>query len=94
MGTRVKHLLLTGPPGCGKTTLVLRIIEQLRDLRLAGFYTQELRGDDGRRTGFQAIGLNGGSTALAGVRSKSKIRVGRYGVELSGFEQMLVCQEH
>ncbi len=89
MGTRVKHLLLSGRPGCGKTTLVLRIIEQLRDLRLAGFYTEETRGDDGRRTGFHAIGLNGSSTTLASVRSKSKIRVGRYGVELSGFEQFV-----
>ncbi|MFC1597675.1 nucleoside-triphosphatase [Planctomycetota bacterium] len=85
----MRHLLLTGFPGCGKTTLVCRIIEQLRDLRLAGFYTQELRGEDGRRTGFQAIGLNGGSRTLASVRSKSKIRVGRYGVELPGFEQLV-----
>jgi len=89
MATRARHLLLTGFPGCGKTTLICRIIEQLRDLRLAGFYTQELRGDDGRRVGFEAIGLNGRSTTLASVRSKSKMRVGKYGVELSGFEQLL-----
>ena len=89
MTTRVRHLLLSGAPGCGKTTLVCRIIEQLRDLRLSGFYTQELRGEDGRRIGFQAIGLNGGSTTLASVRSKSRMRVGNYGVELSGFERLL-----
>ena len=89
MTTRITNLLLTGSPGCGKTTLVRRIIEQLRDLRLTGFYTQELRGDDRRRVGFRAIGLNGGSTTLASVGSKSKIRVGKYGVDLSGFEQLL-----
>ena len=89
MATRVRHLLLTGAPGCGKTKLVRRIIEQLRDLRLFGIYTQELRGEDGRRIGFQAIGLNGGSTTLASVRSKSRMRVGNYGVELSGFERLL-----
>jgi nucleoside-triphosphatase len=89
MGRRPKHLLLTGPPGCGKTTLLCRIIEQLRDRRLAGFYTQELRGEDGRRTGFRAIGLNGGSKMLATVRSKSKTRVGRYGVELAGFRGLV-----
>jgi nucleoside-triphosphatase len=84
-----KNFLLTGFPGCGKTTLVRRILEQLRGLRLAGFYTQELCDDAGRRIGFRAIGLNGRSTTMASVRSKSKIRVGKYGVELPGFELLL-----
>ena len=83
------HILLTGLPGCGKTTLVRRIIEQLGDLQLAGFYTQERRGSDGRRTGFQAMGLKGASIMLADVRSKSRVRVARYGVELPAFEQFL-----
>jgi nucleoside-triphosphatase len=82
-------ILLTGLPGCGKTTLVRRVIERLGDLRLAGFYTRELLGADGRRVGFEAIGLNGGRTNLAHVQFKSKIRVGRYGVELEGFERLL-----
>ena len=38
-----KNLLLTGPPGCGKTTVVRRVIHQLSHLRLAGFYTEEMR---------------------------------------------------
>ena len=72
------NILLTGTPGCGKTTLVRRVVvEQLQDLRLAGFYTLEVRGIDGRRVGFEAIGLNGERTKLAGVRSKSKMRVGK-----------------
>ena len=33
--------------------------------------------------------MNGGSKTLASVRSKSKIRVGRYGVELPGCEQLV-----
>jgi nucleoside-triphosphatase len=89
MGTRARHILLTGFPGCGKTTLVRRVLEQLRDLRLVGFYTQELRDDAGRRVGFQAIALNGGSATLASVGSKSKIRVGKYGVELPDFDLLL-----
>ena len=87
--TEAKNILLTGLPGCGKTTLVRRVIECLVDLRLRGFYTQELRGADGRRVGFEAIGLHGRRTNLAHVRSQSKNRVGRYGVELRGFEDLI-----
>jgi nucleoside-triphosphatase len=46
--------LLTGPPGCGKTTVIRRLVEQLGDLRQAGFYTQEIR-ERGQRVGFEAI---------------------------------------
>jgi hypothetical protein len=41
------------------TLTVDGVIEQLGDLRLAGFYTQELLYADGRRVGFEAIGLHG-----------------------------------
>ena len=50
-------ILLAGLPGCGKTTLIKRVVQRLDDLCLAGFYTQELIGADGRRVGFEAIGL-------------------------------------
>ncbi|MHC4350036.1 MAG: nucleoside-triphosphatase [Planctomycetota bacterium] len=33
------NVLLTGKPGCGKTTLVRRVLEHLGGRRLAGFYT-------------------------------------------------------
>jgi nucleoside-triphosphatase len=76
----LKNLLLTGPPGCGKTTAVLRLVERLPDLRLAGFHTAEVR--EGGRVGFEAVGVCTGRHALlAHVRSRSRHRVGRYGVE-------------
>jgi nucleoside-triphosphatase len=80
-----KNILLTGLPGCGKTTIIRRVIERLRDLRLAGFYTQEIR-EHGQRLGFEAIGLGGGRTVLAHVDFHTRHRVGRYGVDLAGFE--------
>ncbi|MCL6508666.1 MAG: AAA family ATPase, partial [Bryobacteraceae bacterium] len=52
-----QNFLLTGPPGCGKTTVLRRVVELLGDLRLAGFYTEEIR-ERGRRVGFRAAGLN------------------------------------
>ena len=82
------NLLLTGRPGCGKTTVIQRVIERLGDRRLAGFYTRELR-RDGRRVGFEAVGLGGDATVLAHTDFRSSMRVGRYGVELDGFEGLV-----
>jgi nucleoside-triphosphatase len=78
--TRSKYLLLTGPPGCGKTTVLERVVEQLGDLRLAGLLTLERR-EHGPRVGFEAVGLSGGRAILAHVRIRSHLSVGRYGVE-------------
>jgi nucleoside-triphosphatase THEP1 len=53
-----KHVLITGPPGIGKTTLVQSVCGKLVDkgLRLRGFYTEELR--EGRnRIGFDVVSL-------------------------------------
>ena len=41
--SHAKNLLLTGPAGCGKTTVIRRLIEQLAGRRIAGFYAQEIR---------------------------------------------------
>jgi nucleoside-triphosphatase len=87
-----KHLLLTGPPGCGKTTVVLRLVERLLGIRLAGFYTQELR-EHGTRAGFEAVGLATGQHApLAHVCSRSRPRVGRYGVEMASLARMVEAE--
>jgi nucleoside-triphosphatase THEP1 len=50
---RARHLLLTGSPGIGKTTVVRPLAERL-PLRLGGFYTEEIR-EAGGRQGFRAI---------------------------------------
>jgi nucleoside-triphosphatase len=78
--TRFKNLLLTGSPGCGKTTVLERVLAHLGELRLAGFLTRELR-EQGQRVGFEAIGLGGHLVILAHVRFSSLVSVGRYGVE-------------
>jgi nucleoside-triphosphatase len=78
--TGIKNLLLTGAPGCGKTTVLERVAEQLGDLRLACFLTLELR-EHGQRGGFEAVGLGGRRAILAHVRFRSPVSVGRYGVE-------------
>ena len=83
----MKILLLTGPPACGKTTVICHLIDRLADLRLAGFYTQELR-EHGQRVGFEAVGLSGARVILAHVGFKSKHRVSKYGVEPERLEEL------
>lgn len=83
------HLLLTGPPGCGKTTVIQNVLELLPELKVAGFYTQEIR-EQGRRTGFEMVGLSSGQrVTLASVHSTSELRLRRYGIELSGLDKVV-----
>ncbi len=86
-----KNLLLTGPPGCGKTTVVRRVVETLGDLHLAGFYTRELR-EGGQRVGFEIVGLGGRRSILAHIGWSSGPRVGRYFVEPANLEAILKAE--
>jgi nucleoside-triphosphatase len=80
------RVLLTGPPGCGKTTAVVRIVGVLdKRVRMAGFYTEEIR-EAGRRVGFRWHRLDGRTGTLAHVKTKSPHRVSKYGVDLASFE--------
>jgi nucleoside-triphosphatase len=81
-------VLLTEPPGCGKTTVVRRVAQALGGLRLAGFYTQEVR-ERGQRVGFEIVGLGGQRCLLAHVDWHSQLRVGRYGVEPARLEPII-----
>jgi nucleoside-triphosphatase len=83
-----KNLLITGLPGVGKTTLIRRLFEALKDFHPVGFYTAEIR--EGRmRKGFELIDLEGKRGVLSHVNIKSRYRVGRYKVDVSGFEDFL-----
>jgi nucleoside-triphosphatase len=84
------RIVLTGPPRCGKTTAVRKIVDALDRSRIAGFYTQEIR-ESGRRTGFQWHRLDGRSGTLAHVDSKSRYRVGKYGVDIGSFDSQAVA---
>lgn len=81
------NLLVTGKPGSGKTTLVVRLAQGLAadGFKAAGFVTEEIREGSVRR-GFKVRELGGNEAVLAHVDYKGKPRVGRYGVDVRAFE--------
>ncbi len=84
----MRHILITGLPGVGKTTLIRGMVQCLTDYHPAGFYTQELR-VQGVRKGFTLVSLDGRQRILSHVDHRSPYRVGRYRVDVAGFEHML-----
>ena len=86
-GTTVKPvLLLTGQPGTGKTTLIKEAIAGLGG-EVGGFYTEEIR-VEGVRQGFRLVTLDRREAVLAHVDIKSRYRVGKYGVDIDGLENV------
>jgi nucleoside-triphosphatase len=83
-----KNLILTGRPGVGKTTLVITVVERLCS-PVRGFYTAEIR-EGGRRVGFSLNVFGKPSRVLAHVKIRSPHRVGKYGVDVAGFESNAV----
>jgi nucleoside-triphosphatase len=79
-------VLLTGRPGCGKTTLIKRVVNELA-LSAGGFYTEEIR-QRGERVGFKVITLDGEEAVLAHVNFNTKQRVGKYGLDLPALESI------
>ena len=78
---RKSNILLTGPPGTGKTTVIRRVCELLGDLILGGFVTRAIE-EHGRRTGFSISDLRGPSGVLASVDLADGPRVSRYRVNV------------
>jgi nucleoside-triphosphatase len=74
-------ILLTGHPGCGKTTLVKRLVNKLPQ-RAGGFYTEEIR-SGGTRAGFKIVTLDGDEIVFAHVDFQTAERVGKYRLDLS-----------
>src|SRR4030042_6529303 len=83
-------ILITGLPGCGKTTAVISIVKKMNYKNIAGFYTQEIRHGDNRK-GFSWTRLDGPTGTLAHVDIKGRFKVGKYGGDGAGFEEAVVA---
>ncbi len=87
-----RTLLLTGRPGVGKTTVIKKAADALGD-RAGGFYTEEIRGPDGRRRGFRLMTLDGDEAMIAHthLRGEGRPQVSRYGVDVEAVEDVGVA---
>jgi nucleoside-triphosphatase len=86
------NILLTGPPGSGKTRLIQNIVEDLRKLgaTVGGLLTPEVR-VGGERIGFHVLDIQTGEKeVMADVRLDSEIKVGRYGVNVNVIRDLAV----
>jgi len=79
-----QKILLSGRPGCGKTTLIKRLVNRLAQ-SAGGFYTEEIR-DRGTRVGFKIVTLDGDEAVFAHVEIESSARLGKYRLDLSALE--------
>ncbi|HVP16497.1 MAG TPA: NTPase [candidate division Zixibacteria bacterium] len=87
---RKRVFLLTGSPGVGKTTVILRIVESLKakGYNVGGMVSREVRaGRD--RVGFEILNVNTGRKGwLAHVVQKEGPKVGRYRVNIGDLESI------
>lgn len=82
------NLFVTGPPRCGKSTFIEKLVRRI-ERPMAGFFTREII-EKGKRVGFSITTLEGKRGILAHEAFKSRLRVGRYGVNLKDLEQIAV----
>ena len=87
---KLKLAVITGPPGSGKTTTIVKVAEILasRGLSVVGFYTREVR-EGGVRKGFEIVTIPDGEAAWLALRGGvSRYRVGSYAVFPENLERV------
>ena len=89
MPSKPAKIVLTGLPGCGKTTAIMKVIAGLDCASTAGFYTEEIL-ENNTRKGFRWKLLDSAGGTLAHVDIKGRFKVGKYGVDIAGFEKEIV----
>ena len=83
-------LLLTGAPGIGKTTILIKTVDALRakGISVGGMISREVR-EGNVRVGFEILDLTNGKHGwLAHVNQKSGPQVGKYRVNLGDLENI------
>jgi nucleoside-triphosphatase len=70
--------------------LIRKVLERLPpEVRPSGFFTAEIR-ESGERVGFTITTLDGRTGVLSHIRIGGGARTGRYGVDVKGFEGLVL----
>lgn len=88
-------ILLTGEPGVGKSTVLMRLVDMLREegISVGGVVAREVRDAGKGRVGFEFVDVIDGSSARLASLSSSTVeagggiegpRIGKYSVDLDG----------
>lgn len=82
-----KHILLTGVPGVGKSTLLKKIIDNYTGSKVGIMTSAILK--DGRRHNFNVETSSGCDGIIASVDFHSSRKVGKYGVNIQNLDKCL-----
>lgn len=88
MFTLKRLLLITGPPGIGKTSVLRRSVKELksREYAVGGMICREVR-EGGVRVGFEIMDLSTGTRGwLAHINQPTGPKVGKYRVNLTDLD--------
>ena len=82
-------VLVTGQPGCGKTTAVKALVAALQEQNCSvrGFYTDEVLGAGGR-TGFDVVTVPDRESGVLSRKGGAGPKCGRYAVDVDAFERL------
>ncbi|MFB0521256.1 MAG: NTPase [Desulfatiglandales bacterium] len=83
-----RNILITGPPRCGKSTLIEKVVSGI-ERPVTGFFTREIK-EEGRRVGFSINTLDGREGILAHQNIGGQFSVGKYRVNLEDIEAIAV----
>jgi nucleoside-triphosphatase len=90
-GACLKRLFfITGPPGIGKTTIILKTVESFKNtgFKVGGMLSREVR-ENGTRVGFELIDLDTGQKGwLAHVNQPKGPQISKYRVNLRDLDNI------
>jgi nucleoside-triphosphatase len=84
-----ENILISGRPGTGKSTLIKRILEHVPPGAASGFLTEEIR-DGYQKVGSRIVTTDGREGLLAHVKLCGDHRMGKYGLDIAGFEDLVL----